>query len=309
MNRPPVELLYFDGDGDAARRLARAAGLPAARIRRHRFPDGEVKLTLPARLPPRVAMLRSLHHPNEKLVELWMAARAARALGARHLTLVAPYLAYMRQDAAFVPGEAVSQRHVGAMLGLLFDRVVTVDPHLHRTSSLGEVVPNADAVTLQAAPLLGRFLRRHARGAWLVGPDEESAQWVQRAAEAASTRWIVGRKVRRGDRRVTVDLPAAPIRGRHVVVVDDMISTGRTLAEATRVLLAAGAARVDIAATHALFADGAELVLRAAGAGAIWTTDSVPHPTNAVRLAPLLATAFRRRRAVRPASRRATSAR
>jgi ribose-phosphate pyrophosphokinase len=288
-----VRLLYFDDDRTFARRLAAAAQIETAPVHRHRFPDGELKLTLPPRLPRRIAILRSLHQPNEKLVELWLAARTARTLGAVTVTLVAPYLAYMRQDRAFAPGEAVSQRHVGVLLGTLFDRVITVDPHLHRVSSLAEVLPRTATVTVSAAPAIGRFLRPRAAGALLVGPDKESAPWVRSAADAAGFDWAVARKVRRGDRRVTVTLPDVEVRDRRVVLVDDIISTGRTLAQAARKLTRAGASRVDVAVTHALFSAGASHALRAAGVHSIWTTDSVPHATNAIRLAGLLAAALR----------------
>src|SRR5690606_12123678 len=110
----------------------------------HRFPDGELRLRLPATLPAAVVLFRGLHQPNEKLVELLLTARTARGAGARHLTLVAPYLAYMRQDMAFAPGEAVSQRIVGDFLAQLFDAVITVDPHLHRVARLDEAVPVRD---------------------------------------------------------------------------------------------------------------------------------------------------------------------
>jgi ribose-phosphate pyrophosphokinase len=288
-------LLYFEEDQTQAQRLAGAAGLGRALIRRHRFPDLEVKLTLPPRVPRRAAILRTLDHPNEKLVELLFAAQTARELGARHLTLVAPYLAYMRQDQAFAPGEAVSQRHVGAFLGALFERIVTVDPHLHRVPSLAQVVPEAVTVAVSAAPLIGRHLRRRATGALLIGPDEEARQWVEAAATAAGLEWAVGRKRRRGDRLVTVALPRVPVKGRRVVLVDDVLSTGRTLIDAARRLKKAGAARVDVAVTHALFADDAGRALRSAGVRAIWSTDSVAHPTNAIALAPLLATALQAR--------------
>jgi ribose-phosphate pyrophosphokinase len=290
-----VRLLYLDDERAFARRLAASARIDASLLRRHRFPDGELKLTLPPRLPRAVAILRSLHQPNEKLIELWLAARTARTLGAVTVTLVAPYLAYMRQDRAFAPGEAVSQRHIGALLATAFDGVITVDPHLHRVSSLAEVLPDTAAVTLSAAPAIGRFLRRRAAGALLVGPDEESRQWVRCAADAAGLEWAVARKMRRGDRRVAVVMPDVTVRGRRVVLVDDMISTGRTLVEAARTLTKAGAARVDVAATHALFSEDAGRALQAAGVRSIWTTDSVRHPTNAIRLAGPLGDALRAR--------------
>lgn len=292
----PGALLYFDDERGPAQRIARAAGLDAVRLGRHRFPDRELKITLPERVPRRVAVLRSLHDPNEKLVELLLVAGGARDLGARHVTLVAPYLAYMRQDRAFAPGEAVSQHHVCTLLDALFDRVITVDPHLHRVTSLADVLTAADAVTLSAAPAIGAFLARRARGALLVGPDDEAAQWVRAAATAAGLEWTVARKVRRGDRQVTIALPPVPLRGRRVVLVDDVISTGRTLAQAARALRRAGAARVDVAATHALFVNGAADALQRAGVREVWTTDSVPHPTSTIRLASLLAAALGGRR-------------
>lgn len=300
-------LLAFDDEIAFARRVARAAGLPVGRVRRHRFPDGESKLTLPPRLPRRVALLRSLHDPNDKLVDVLLAACGARELGARHVTLVAPYLGYMRQDDAFHPGEVVSQRHVGDFLASVVDRVVTVDPHLHRVHGLDEVLPDTTATTLTAAPAIGAFLRRRTPRAVVVGPDEESAQWVRIAAGAAGLPWTVARKVRRGDRRVSIALPAVDFRGRHVVLVDDLISTGRTLAVAARALLDSGATQVDVAATHALFVPDADTAMRSAGIASIWTTDTVPHPTNAIRVAALVGAALIGRAARRPAGSRAAA--
>lgn len=285
-------LLHFADEAALARRVARAAGLPTRTVRRHRFPDDELKITLPARVPRHVVVLRSLDHPNEKLVELLLAAQTARELGARHVTLLAPYLAYMRQDRAFAPGEAVSQRQVGALLGALFDRVVTVDPHLHRVASLAEVVPGAEARALSAAPRIGAFLRRHAGGAMLIGPDAESAQWVGVAATAAGAAWAVARKARRGDRHVAITLPPVAFAGHRVVLLDDVVSSGVTIVEAAGALRRAGAARVDVAVTHALFDSATTSAMRAAGVSVIWSTDSVAHATNAIGLAPLLAAAL-----------------
>ena len=288
-------LLCFDDELDSATRLAQAAQVPLLTIARHHFPDGELKLQLPAILPERVVLFRSLNQPNDKLVELLLSAQTARTLGARHLTLVAPYLAYMRQDIAFHPGEAISQRIVGQFLATLFDAVITVDPHLHRVATLHEAIPVSppNAIVLSGAPLLSDLIAAHRQAPLLVGPDEESAQWVALAARRHGLDHAVCRKVRSGDRAVQVALPDAEVAGRQVVLLDDMASTGHTVAQATRLLLAAGATSVDVAVTHALFAGDALQVMQRAGVGDIWSTDCIAHPSNAVSMAPAIAQALK----------------
>jgi ribose-phosphate pyrophosphokinase len=291
----PATLLCFDDEQAAAERLAHAwgPGLCCRTVARHRFPDGELKLRLPAPLAGPVAVFRGLHQPNEKLVELLLVAQTARSLGALHLTLVAPYLGYMRQDIAFEPGEAVSQRIVGGFLAGLFDALITVDPHLHRVATLAEAVPVAQPVVLSGAPALADWIARQRPGALLLGPDEESGQWVAQAAARHGQPSGVCRKVRSGDRSVAIELPALDFRDQRVVILDDVASTGHTVAQATRLLLQAGAASVDVAVTHALFAGDALALLHQAGVGEVWSTDCIAHTTNVVPMAPLLAQALR----------------
>ncbi len=286
-------LIAFDDERELAARLADALGWPLRLVERHGFPDGETRLRLPAALPPRVTVLRGLQQPNARLTELMLAACGARELGATHLTLVAPYLAYMRQDMAFAPGEVVSQRHIGRALASWFDAVITVDPHLHRVATLDEVVPGRRGVALGAAPLLGDWIARRVPGALLLGPDEDAAQWVRAAAAGPHLDHAVCRKQRRGDRDVEVALPMVEVRGRAVVLLDDVASTGRTLVAAAQGALEQGAASVDVAVTHALFVGDALAQLRAAGVREVWSTDCVPHETNAVSVVPLLADAVR----------------
>ncbi|MBT9489558.1 MAG: ribose-phosphate diphosphokinase [Rubrivivax sp.] len=287
-------LLHFDDEAVLAAELARALGWPLAAVRCHAFPDGEWKLTLPATLPPRVAVLRGLHQPNAKLAALMILAPAARELGALDLALVAPYLAYMRQDMAFQPGEAVSQRHIGRALAGWFDTVLTVDPHLHRVATMDEVVPGRRGLAVSAAALIGAHVAAQVPGALLLGPDEEAGQWARVAARAGGLQADVCHKVRHGDRDVHVALPAGlAVQGRPVVLVDDVASTGRTLVEAARAVLAAGAATVDVAVTHALFVGDALAQVHAAGVRHVWSTNCVPHPSNVICVAPLLAQALR----------------
>jgi ribose-phosphate pyrophosphokinase len=286
-------LLSFDDETALAAGLAQALGCQMFVVQRHVFPDGETRLRLPPTLPADVTLLRGLQQPNGKLTELLLAAAGARELGAQRLTLVSPYLAYMRQDMAFSPGEVVSQRHVGALLAAAFDRVLTVDPHLHRVPSLDAVLPGRCGLVVGAAPLLGRWIASQVPQALLLGPDEEAAQWVAVAAAASGLDHAVCVKQRHGDRDVAVALPSVPVAGRAVVLLDDVASTGRTLVAAAQGALAAGAASVDVAVTHALFVGDAESQVRAAGVRHVWSTDCVPHASNVVSVVPLLVQALR----------------
>jgi ribose-phosphate pyrophosphokinase len=282
-------LHVFDDTRPFGRAMARCLRLRVAPVRVHRFPDGESLPRVGSALARHAVLVRSLRDPNAKLVEVLLAADALRRAGARRVTLVAPYLPYLRQDALFGPGEPISARVVGRLLAEAFDRVLAVEAHLHRLARLSDVTPGR---SLSAAPALAGFARRLGRGTLLVGPDRESARWVGAVARRAGLAFVVGQKRRSGDRRVRVSLPPLP-RSRRVLVLDDVASTGVTLAETVRALRRAGARDVSAAVVHAVFVPGAEARVRAAGVDRLVSCDTVPHPTNGISVVPLLAAALR----------------
>jgi ribose-phosphate pyrophosphokinase len=288
----PDLVLGFPDYREQGQALARALGVVYQEVEIHRFPDGESRVRLPAELPERVVLCRSLDRPNDKLVELLLASRTARQLGAQDLALVAPYLCYMRQDTAFRPGEAVSQEIVGRLLAESFDALITVEPHLHRVSDLRQVIPLPRARALGAAPLMAQFLVGHLPDPVLVGPDVESTQWVEAIARLGGLTWRAGRKVRRGDRAVGVTLAPGPYANRHLVVVDDVASTGRTLEAVIEGLQPLGPASLSVLVCHALFVGDAVARLQAMGVANIWSSDSLTHPSNRIPLATLLARAL-----------------
>ncbi len=281
-------ILSFEDYDLQSRKLADTLNMPFQKIQCHRFPDGENKIILPSCLPEHVIICRSLNQPNDKLLELLLAATTARELGAQVLTLVAPYLCYMRQDRAFHPGEAVSQTIVGNFLADLFDNVITVDPHLHRIQYLEQAVPAKQAVSLSASVLMADFLRDKLENPILLGPDSEAEQWVSAVAKPNQWEYAVCNKIRHGDREVEVTLPELDFEGRMVVLIDDVASSGQTLAGASGKCLSKNAANVDALVTHALFSDDSERNLKQAGIRNIWSTDSVSHESNTICLQGLL---------------------
>jgi len=288
-----MTVLGFEDYREQGEALANTLERPFSVIDIHRFPDGESKVTLPTDLTGEVILCRSLDHPNDKLVELLLAAKTARKQGAKTLTLVAPYLCYMRQDIAFHPGEAVSQQIIGRFLAELFERVITVDPHLHRIDRLEQAIPGRDAIALGTAGLMGEFLATNTTNPLLVGPDGESEQWVRAIAEPHHLDYTIATKERLGDRNVVTRLPAHNYRQHEVILVDDMISTGHTLINVARELKKQGAEVIHCLVTHALFSDDVTDALHDAGISHVWSTDSIRHPSNAVALNTLLAEAVK----------------
>jgi ribose-phosphate pyrophosphokinase len=268
------------------RQLARALGMTLAPVTVHQFPDGETLVRVSPATGTQAFLLRSLANPNLKLIETLLAADALRRAGAQRVILIAPYLPYMRQDTVFTPGEPISQKVISDCLGRSFDLIVTIEPHLHRTRRLSDVFP-CRTVALSAAPILARWIQRTGRRSLIVGPDEESEPWIRAIADTARLPWIVGKKERLGDQRVQIQFPALPSCAR-AVIVDDIASSGSTLAVAARALRRAGVPTVDAVVVHAIFAPGALERIRIAGIRQIVSCDTIPHPTNAIRVLPLL---------------------
>ncbi len=283
-----LELHTFEELRPFAEAVASNLAAPCRTVDVHRFPDGESLVRVRSDGPKRAVLVRSLDQPNAKLVEVLLAADALRSRGVEELVFVAPYLGYMRQDRAFREGEAVSQQVVGRMLGEAFERVLTVEAHLHRIRRLDEVVP-CDATSLSAAPLIGEWCRSAGRHDLVVGPDSESEPWVRVVAEKAGLPWRVCSKTRSGDREVEVRVPSLPADVRTALVVDDIASSGGTLAAATRGLRSRGVASVEAVVVHALFDGATERRLRESGLDRLVSTDTIPHATNGIRTAGLLA--------------------
>jgi ribose-phosphate pyrophosphokinase len=285
-------VLGFAGYREPARRLAERVGIPYQEIEIHTFPDGESRVLLPTPLPEKAIACLTLDHPNEKLIDLILVAGTARRLGVQHLTLVAPYLCYMRQDKEFHPGESISQKIIGELLANYFDTLVTVDPHLHRVHSLEQVFPDTKCATLTATRPMSEFLAKTVENPLLIGPDEESLQWVESIAADKAYDFAVAKKKRSGDFSVNVTLPEMNYSGRDVVLVDDIASSGQTLVNAAEKLKAQNAGSISVLVTHALFAGDSVEQLKQAGVTNIWSTDSVLHDSNCIHLDSLIAEAL-----------------
>jgi ribose-phosphate pyrophosphokinase len=232
-----------------------------------------------------------LHDPDSKIPALLFAASTARELGAARVGLVAPYLAYMRQDKRFTEGESVTSLHFAKLISRYVDWLVTVDPHLHRRTSLDDIY-SVPSIVVHAAPLLAQWIRANVDSPVLIGPDSESEQWVSEVAREANAPWLVLEKIRRGDRDVSVSIPdPGALRDRTPVLVDDIISTARTMMAAAHHLAGRGLAPPVCVGVHAVFAGTAYADLAAAGVARVVTCNTIAHESNAIDVSGPLAEA------------------
>jgi ribose-phosphate pyrophosphokinase len=286
-------VLCFPSQAALGRQLATALRARFAEVAWRHFPDGESLVAIDEAVRDAdVAFVASLHDPDRLALPLRFAAETAREFGARSIGLVAPYLGYLRQDVRFHPGEAVSGPLFARFLEGSFDWVATVDPHLHRIPTLDQLF-SIPAANIAAAPAIAAWIHANVPDAVLIGPDAESEQWVSQVARLAGVPWQVLQKQRRGDRDVEVSpLDAAALRGRTPVLLDDIVSTGHTMLGVLSHLRALGLPPAVCVVTHAVFADDAFHKLDAAGAARVASCDTIPHASNAIPIAPLLAAAI-----------------
>ncbi|TCK07367.1 ribose-phosphate pyrophosphokinase [Marinobacterium mangrovicola] len=283
-------LFNLDADPDLGSRLRTALDAIPGELEQRHFPDGESYLRVHSDPAQRDCLiLCNLYRPDNLTLRLLFLADTLRELGANRVGLITPYLPYMRQDKRFHAGECVSSRPFARLLSSSLDLLVTVDPHLHRYDSLDDIYTLKSSV-VHAAPMIAEWISQQVESPLLIGPDGESEQWVSEVARLAGAPFQVLTKERRGDYDVSVSLPEVDKWRSHTpVLVDDIISSGRTMLEALKHLQAAGLPRAQVIAVHGLFATDAWQQLEALAD--VVTCESVPHPSNGISLAKALADA------------------
>lgn len=287
-------LFYFPGNEPMATSLLRDPEFEKGEMELRGFPDGESYVRILSAVEgKRTVVLCTLDRPDNKLLPLYFVVSTLRELGAARVELLAPYLAYMRQDKRFYSGEAITADAFATLLSGFADRLITVDPHLHRHHDLTEIYSIPTHVA-HASDLISEWIKINVTRPVLIGPDEESLQWVEAVATKAGAPFEVLAKVRSGDRDVDVSLPHMDrYRDYTPVLVDDIISTAHTMIETIGHLKSLQMKPVICIGVHAVFAGEAYNELRASGAGRIITCNTISHVSNKIDLSPLLLKALK----------------
>lgn len=255
------------------------------------FPDGESYLRVETDVTNRdVIVNASFVHPNDSILNLCFLSDALKFQGARSIGLLAPYLSYMRQDKVFLPGEALTSVTFANLISKYFSYLVTVEPHLHRYHHLGEIYSIPTSV-VKVAPLITQWIRSHIKAPFLIGPDEESSQWVKEIAEEFP--YIILKKIRFTDGHVKITWPQiGNLEKRVPILIDDIVSSGKTMLQVIQYLKDRRMGAPVCLAIHPIFAGNSYQVLQKSGAKGIVTCNTIPHPSNQIDLAPLLAQAL-----------------
>jgi ribose-phosphate pyrophosphokinase len=257
-----------------------------------RFPDGELHVQLnDTELPRKVYYVQTMSPlPNERLTELLITCDLLKDLGCKEISAIIPYLGYMRQDHRKVRGEAVSvETLLRLQEGAGIKEIVSVDIHLHRLS-LDDIKAMTDIRIKEVSAMALLAENCSLERPVVIAPDIEAARWAKSAAKALGTEHGVMEKVRATPAKVDISFGDIKVRGRNVLIVDDIVSTGGTMIEAARLLKSMGSKDICAAFTHAVFSS-TECVANMFNSGIkeLISTNTVQNEFTAVNVGSLIA--------------------
>ena len=293
MKKHGTIIFALPGSEELAERLATRFDKIRGEVVIRNFPDGETYVRILSEVKDKkVVMVCSLNDPDEKLLPLYFLSKTAIALGAKCTCLVAPYLAYMRQDKQFHEGEGITSQYFAKLISSFAETIITVDPHLHRYGSLSEIY-QVHTTVVSAADNISIWIKTNILNPVLIGPDSESEQWVSEVAGMAKAPFIILTKIRHGDRNVEVAIPEVDKYKNHTpVLVDDIISTARTMIETVGHLKNAGMKPPVCIGVHAVFAGNAYNDLLGAGVEKVITCNTISHESNGIDISGLFQSVF-----------------
>lgn len=255
-----------------------------------RFPDGELYLRFLKDVRNKtIVLVQSFYEDvDEMIVETLFAAATARELGAKKIILAAPYFPYFRQDVRFHKGECVSLHVVGPLFDKYFDKIIVIDPHLHRENTLRHVF-RTQSVRLTANPLIARHIKKNFRNPVLIGPDWESYKWARKTAEMIGAQSSILEKKRFSSFHVQVRLrDKIDLKDKEAVIVDDIISTGHTILETIKHIKKLKPKKIICICVHGIFAQDSLRKIRKAGALVV-ATNTIPSSVSKIDISSLMA--------------------
>ncbi len=263
--------------------LSKELEQPLARTTLKRFPDDEFYVRILDNIEDEEVIIVQTTYPDANIVELLLIQDAVYEAGANKITVVLPYFGYSRQDKKFEDGEPISARAIAEHISLHADCIVTVDPHKEHILDFF----NVPAYSCSAVSEIAKYLKEKDID-FVLAPDKGAMERAQQVSDIIRCEYYYMEKIRIDGTTVKIKPKNLEIQNKKVAIIDDIISTGGTMAKAIKELKRQGAKEVSIACTHGLFVGGAKEKILSAGCDEIISTDTIENEFSKVRAAPCI---------------------
>lgn len=272
-----------------AKKIAKQTNSQYSKIKVDQFPDGDLYLKFNTDVKgKKVVICESFQPlPNWSLYTLYFAAKTAKDLGAKKVILCAPYLAFMRQDKRFKTGEAINAKIMAELINTSFDKIITIDPHLHRIRKMKDAF-SIPAKNLTANSNIAKFISKKFKNFAIIGPDWESYQWAEKISKETGAKNTIFEKNRHSTRNVDVKMiNKIDLKGINVIIVDDIISTGNTMIKAAITAKKLGAKTITAIGVHGLFVENAMKKMKKHFDN-IYSCNTIIHETNQIDISDII---------------------
>lgn len=268
--------------------LSKKLGAPLAGTISRRFPDDEFYVRVMDDISGEHAIIVQTTYPDPNIVELFLLQNAVKESGAKEISVVIPYFGYARQDTKFENGEPISAKAMAGLIGLNADRVITVDPHKEHILKFF----STSAFSCSAVPELAKYLKKKDID-MVLAPDKGALDRAKKASEIIGCDFDYMEKTRIDGETIEIKPKKLDAQNKNAAIIDDIISTGGTMAKSIQELKKDGAKNVFVACTHGLFAGDAVKKLNSAGCNEIISTDTVQGKFSKVKIAPCISPFFK----------------
>tara|TARA_Y100000310_G_C20699605_1_gene828505 strand:- start:148 stop:1011 length:864 start_codon:yes stop_codon:yes gene_type:complete len=259
-----------------------------SKVKIDHFPDTEHKITIQTNVKNQsVILVKSIFPANDSLIDLIFTASYCKTLGAKRIIMVCPYLGYMRQDKQFHKYEVVSAPIMAKLISTYADELITIDPHLHRIPKLSKIF-SIKTKTLTAVDLIANHIKKNIKDGVIIGPDGESYQWDIAVAKITHFPFTILKKVRKSSYNIKITFnDKIDVKGKNVIIIDDVISTGRTLLKTINHVKSFKPKGIYCFATHGVLAGDAASKIVKTGAKLI-CTNTIPNKYDKIDISKLI---------------------
>ena len=267
-----------------AKDLSKKLEQPLLKASYKRFPDDEFYFCIEENIQNEDVVIVQTTYPDARIIELLLMQDAVYEAAANKITVVLPYFGYSRQDKKFQEGEPISARAIAAHISLHADYVITVDPHKEHLLDFF----TRSAYSCSAVDEIAKYLKKK-QVDFVLAPDKGAKKRAEQAAHIIGCDYDYMEKTRIDGTTIKIKPKNLDAKGKKVAILDDIISTGGTMAKSIKELKKQGAKEVSVACTHGLFVGDAKEKLFAAGCDEIISTDTIENEYSKVSVAPTIA--------------------